>query len=425
MNTLFRPAEWVHNCSLYEVNLRQYSKEGTFDAFSAELPRLRDMGVEVLWFMPITPISLEGRQGTLGSYYACSDYVSTNPEFGTIADFKKLVANAHLLGFKVIIDWVANHTGLDHWWTKKHPGYYVRDAQGKFYDKHGWHDVIDLNYYNQHMRRDMIESMKFWVNECDIDGFRCDMAHLVPLDFWRTARIELDAIKPLFWLAETEAHVYHQAFDASYSWNWMHATEKFCNGTLGFNDLLQVLHDYRLNFPPESLKLYFTANHDENSWNGTEYEKYGAAAKVFAVFSCTWEGLPLIYSGQELPNKKRLKFFDKDPIEWDGEFSLHEFYKALLDLRKMNPALRAADETAFTYRIMTSADHQVFCYMRKKDDKEVLVVLNLSASPIADFEFRDPRIYGSFRNIFNNLVIDLDRMKPLALQPWDYQVLEK
>jgi alpha-amylase len=424
MSTLFRPVDWIYNTNLYEVNIRQYTREGTFEAFSKELPRLRDMGVEVLWFMPITPISLEKRQGTLGSYYACSDYVSTNPEFGTVTDFKLLVSQAHLLGLKVIIDWVANHTGPDHWWTQTHPRYYIRNAQGQFYDRNGWHDVIDLNYYNHHMREDMISAMKFWVKECDIDGFRCDMAHLIPLDFWRTARISLDAIKPLFWLAETETIIYHQSFDVSYTWNWMHQTEKYIKGTIGFHDLLKTLDDYKVNFPPEALRLYFTSNHDENSWNGTEYEKYGNGAQALAVFSCTWEGLPLIYSGQEMPNHKRLKFFDKDPIEWTGEYNLHNFYKVLLQLRKTNPAL-SADGTTSTYRIKTSADDQVFCYLRKKDEKEVLVVLNLSSSAITQFEFMDDRIAGNYRNIFNNLIIDLDRMKPLALQPWDYQVLEK
>ncbi|MGB8193507.1 MAG: alpha-amylase family glycosyl hydrolase, partial [Chitinophagaceae bacterium] len=355
MSGSFRPVEWAHSTNLYEVNLRQYTKEGSFKEFARELPRLKDMGVEVLWFMPITPISEKVRQGTLGSYYACSDYTSTNPEFGSVEDFKKLVQKAHALGLKVIIDWVANHTGWDHQWTVTHPEYYVRNAQGQFYDKHNWHDVIDLNYYNHHLRRAMIEAMEFWVTQCDIDGFRCDMAHLVPLDFWRTARSVLDALKPLFWLGETETLVYHQVFDASYAWSWMHQTEKFCRGEARLHDLAAVLQHYKTNFPPAALRLYFTANHDENSWNGTEYEKYGPAARALAVFSCTWNGLPLIYSGQEMPNFKRLKFFDKDPIEWQGEYLLHDFYKALLHLRKTNPALRAGDETVITSRVQTNA----------------------------------------------------------------------
>jgi glycosidase len=187
MNRLFTPVAWSDHTNLYEVNIRQYTPEGTFDAFVEHLPRLRDMGVETLWLMPITPISVELRQGTLGSYYACSDYTAINPEFGTLDDFRELVYAAHQMGFKIIIDWVANHTGWDHIWTKTNPGYYKRNAEGKFYDNHNWHDVIDLNYYDAAMRRSMIEAMQFWVKEFDIDGFRCDMAHLVPLDFWRQA----------------------------------------------------------------------------------------------------------------------------------------------------------------------------------------------------------------------------------------------
>jgi glycosidase len=425
MSRLFRPVEWAHATNLYEVNVRQYTKEGSFNAFAKELPRLRDMGIEVLWFMPITPISEEVRQGTLGSYYACSDYTSINPEFGTLDDFKSLVREAHAHGFKVIIDWVANHTGWDHHWIETHPEYYIRNAQGHFYDRHGWHDVIDVNYYNHHLRESMIDAMKFWVMECDIDGFRCDMAHLVPLDFWRTARTILDEVKPLFWLAETETIIYHQAFDASYTWNWMHQTEKFCRGEIKLHDLVNTLNDYNTNFPHNALRLYFTANHDENSWNGTEYEKYGPAARTLAVFSCTWNGLPLIYSGQEMPNHKRLKFFDKDNIEWSGKYLLHDFYKVLLQLRKNNPALKAGDETITTSRIKTNSDNNVFCFLRKKGHREVLVVLNLSGTYIDTFQFSDERIRGGYRNIFNNISIDVSPGKNHVLQPWDYQVLER
>jgi len=424
MTPLFKPVEWSRTTNLYEVNIRQYTPEGTFSAFAPALYRLKDMGVEVLWFMPITPISKEVRQGTLGSYYACSDYTSTNPEFGTLDDFRKLVQQAHSLGMKVIIDWVANHTGWDHWWTEKHPGYYVRNAEGKFYDKHGWHDVIDLNFYNNHMRRDLIEAMKFWVTSCDIDGFRCDMAHLVPLDFWRTARTELDAVKPLFWLAETENIAYHQVFDASYTWSWMHQTEHFFKGSINLNDLLKTLQNYRINFPPQALRLYFTANHDENSWNGTEYEKYGQAAQMLAVFSCTWDGLPLVYSGQELPNKKRLKFFDKDTIAWTGQYALHDFYQTLLNLRKRNPALHAGDEAAKNFRIKTTADENVFCFMRKKENKRVLVILNFSANE-RPFEIVDERAPGAYTDVFTEKRLDVVVGKTMVLAPWDYLVLEQ
>jgi len=218
---------WVLSTNVYEVNTRQYTPEGNFTAFMPHMKRLKDMGVETLWFMPITPISRYKRKGTLGSYYACSDYTSINPEFGSHADFKGLIDYAHKLDMKVIIDWVANHTGADHNWTKSNPDFFIQNEQGEFYDKHGWDDVIDLDYNNRDMRLAMIQSMEYWIREFDIDGFRCDMAMLVPVDFWIEARTYLDRIKPLFWLAECDQWndpVYMEAFDAAYTWKWMHAT---------------------------------------------------------------------------------------------------------------------------------------------------------------------------------------------------------
>ena len=423
MSLLFKRVEWSYQTNLYEVNVRQYTPEGTFKAFGKHLPRLRAMGVEVLWFMPITPISIVGRQGSLGSYYACSDYTSTNPEFGSVADFKNLVKKAHELGLKVIIDWVANHTGMDHHWTKDHPEYYRKNEKGEFYDINGWADVIDLNYYNGGLRAAMIEAMKFWVNECNIDGFRCDMAHLVPLDFWREARRSLDELKPLFWLAETETPIYHEVFDASYTWTWMHKSHDFVKGKMGLHDLKHVLLDDARRFPAPAFRLWFTANHDENSWNGTEYEKYGDAAKPLAVFSCMWKGIPLIYSGQEIPNHKRLKFFDKDTIEWKEELTMEAFYKSLLHIRKKNPALSASEDAECLF-INTSADQQVLCFLRRKAVNEVLVLLNFSAMNI-EGQITDKQLSGKFKDCFASKTKDFSKDHSFQLGAWEYSVYEK
>ncbi|HEX3025368.1 MAG TPA: alpha-amylase family glycosyl hydrolase [Chitinophagaceae bacterium] len=371
MATHFSTTDWAKNSNIYEVNIRQYTSEGTFVAFAKHMPRLKDMGVEILWLMPVMPISYEIRQGALGSYYACSSYTEINPEYGTLDDFKSLMREAHRLGLKIIIDWVANHTGWDHHWTKEHPDWYMKDAAGNFTEENGWHDVIDLNYDVKEMRLAMIDAMKYWITECDIDGFRCDMAHLVPLDFWTDARTACEEIKKLFWLAECEVVQYHDVFDVTYAWAWMHATEKFVKGNASLNDVRNVLHDYS-QYPQGAQKLFFTSNHDENSWNGTEYEKYGDAAKPFAVFTSTWNGLPLIYSGQELPNYKRLKFFDKDLIEWTANIALHNFYKTLLSLRK-NKAI-ANGETF----ILPTDNNGLMAFIRKKENDAVLVLLNLS-----------------------------------------------
>jgi alpha-amylase len=395
MDTAFSALQWSYNTNIYEVNTRQYTVEGTFEAFAVSLPRLSDMGVEVLWFMPITPISQEKRIGSLGSYYACSDYQTINSEFGNLDDFKKLVHSAHALGMKVIIDWVADHTGWDHAWTRTHPDYYKKNSQGNFYDSNGWEDVIDLDFTNRALRESMIEAMKYWVSACDIDGFRCDMAMLVPLDFWREARSALDAVKKLFWLAECEEIAYHQVFDATYTWRFLHKMESFWRKETNIAGLDELLSAYSSDFPPSAFRAYFTTNHDENSHSGSEYERLGDSAKAFAVFCCTWNGLPLIYSGQELPNFKRIKFFDKDQIDWTGHNLLHDFYKTLLNLRKRNRALRAGDPKVGTKRILTSANEKVFGFLRVCSENAVLVLLNLSEVDLS-FQIMDTDIDGVF-----------------------------
>jgi glycosidase len=276
----FNTVNWALRANVYEVNLRQYTKEGTLASFAAHLPRLADMGVTVLWFMPITPIGSKGRLGSLGSYYACSSYTEINPEFGSLKDFIDVVQAAHALGMKVIIDWVANHTGQDHVWTISSPDFYMQDAHGNFTERNGWSDVIDLNYNNPRMRTAMIDAMRYWIDAAGIDGFRCDMAHLVPLNFWIEARQALDAIKPLYWLAECEDARYFEAFDTTYAWAFMHATASINRHEPNLNPVLDQLDIYKSE-GANTHKLFFTSNHDENSWNGTEYEKYGVTAGLY------------------------------------------------------------------------------------------------------------------------------------------------
>jgi alpha-amylase len=420
--------DWKHTANIYEVNIRQYTPEGTFNAFAKELPRLKEMGVSVLWFMPITPIAKEKMKGSLGSYYACSDYTAINPEFGTLDDFKDLVKQAHDSGFKVIIDWVANHTGWDHVWTKTHPDYYLHDSSGTFHTASGMDDIIELDYKNPALRKAMIDAMKFWIKECDIDGFRCDLASWVEVDFWKEARPQVDAAKPLFWLGEfdeLETPEYGKVFDASYSWKWMHKTQDFYQKHLPFSELLDLLKQYD-SIGDASMRAWFTSNHDENSWNGTEYEKYGDMAKALAVFSCTWNGVPLIYSGQELPMKdKRLKFFDKDIIPWNGKYELQDFYKALLNLHSNNPALRSGDSSVKTYVINTTAGDKIFAYQRVNGNHEVLVVLNLSNVAHLKFSITDTHLTGMYKNIFSSSTIDFSKERNLEMQPWEYLVFVK
>ncbi len=378
--------------------------------------------------MPITPIAQKKMKGTLGSYYACSDYISINPEFGTIEDFKNLIKQAHEMGFKIIIDWVANHTGWGHVWTTEHPEYFLKDSvTNDFKVVSGMDDIIELDFSNPALRAALINSMQFWVEECDIDGFRCDLASWVQLDFWKQARGALDKIKPLFWLGEfdeLETPAYGEAFDASYSWDWMHKTKRFYEENLPLKFLIDILKSYD-NLGDWTMRTWFTSNHDENSWNGTEYEKYGNMAKALAVFSATWNGIPLLYSGQELPNMKRLKFFDKDLIEWNTEFELAEFYKRLLLLRSENVALRSGDPASQTFILKFSVNKNVLGYLRKNGGKEVLVILNFSPEKNLRLDLIDEMVSGLFKNVFSGKPIDFTKEKSVEIQDWEYLVYEK
>ncbi len=423
MSALFKTVDWADGGNIYEVNTRQYTKEGTFNAFATHLPRLKDMGVQILWFMPTTPISLEQRQGTLGSYYAVADYAAVNREFGTIEDFTALVQQAHALGMKVIIDWVGNHTGWGSAWAQQYPQWFKRDAKGNFTEANGWIDVIDLDYNNNDMCKAMIAAMQHWIVTCDIDGFRCDMAHLVPLDFWKEARGQCDALKPLYWLAESDEADYLLVFDSSYAWEWMQVSTELVQHKMSTGKMMNVLMKYAQQCIPHAQKLMFTANHDENSWNGTEYEKYGDAAKAFAVFTATWLGIPLIYSGQELPNKKRLKFFDKDEIEWtDGQPALHDFYKTLLLFRKRCPVFHCGTNLI---TLQTGIEDKIVAYLCAEGGHASLMLFNFSESGRIKFTVSHELLSGKFRNVFSGLTFDFMGTVAFEMQPWQYFVYEK
>ncbi|MGN6341691.1 MAG: alpha-amylase family glycosyl hydrolase [Ginsengibacter sp.] len=422
--TTFRHPLWSEQSNIYEVNVRQYSKEGTFKAFEKSLPRLQKMGVRILWFMPINPIGIEGRKmsaSDLGSYYAVMNYKEVNPEFGTMQDWKELVQKAHHLGFKVIIDWVPNHTSPDNPWIKSHPAFYQHDSNGNTVYDADYTDTRNLDYSNMELRDSMISAMKFWVTETGIDGFRCDHIDPIPADFWKTCITDLRKIKNVFMLAESEKPEFHYAgFDATYAWNIMWATVEVAQGKYNLVYLDSVLNSNFTTFPKNAQRMYFTTNHDENSWNGTEFEKYGDAYKAFAVFSQTmYESVPLIYSGQEEPNKKRLKFFVHDPIQW-GKYAMAPFYSTLLHLRLNNPAL-AAD--ADYKKIPTANDDAIFAYTRKKGTHKVFVVLNLSAQP-QHFTIKEKDIYGNPLNVFTHQKVKLFKNHVYEMKPWGYLVYE-
>ena len=416
---------WSAQSNIYEVNLRQYSASGSFKEFEKHLPRLKKMGVEILWFMPINPIGTEGRKMTasdLGSYYAVKDYKAVSEEFGTLADWKTLVKHMHSMGFKVIIDWVANHSSPDNHWIQYHPGFYKKDSNGVIIPPNpDWTDTRKLNYSNLELRDSMIDAMKFWIKETGIDGFRCDVAEDVPVDFWKQCISSLRKIKNVFMLAEGEKPALHEAgFDETYTWSVMAAMADVYSGKMALRQFDSVIqHNIKI-FPKNAYRMYFTTNHDENSWNGTEFEKYGDAYKAFAVFTQTmYQGIPLIYSGQEVPNKKRLKFFVKDPINWNA-YTMAGFYQKLLSLRRSNPALAA---NASYQRLSSSKDAAIFAFERENNGHKVVVLLNLSKKA-QSFTVKNKVVAGSPQNIFTEKKEEINAGHLFSMEPWSYLVYD-
>jgi len=411
--------DWADNLTIYEVNLRQYTKSGTIKEFMKHLPRLKELGTGILWFMPVQPIGKKNRKGTLGSYYSIKNYTEVNPEFGTLGDFKNMVNEIHKLGMYVIIDWVANHTAWDHHWTKEYPEYYDRDNEGTFKPPFPeWEDVIHLNYNNPALWDAMIGEMKFWIRETGIDGFRCDMAHLVPTLFWNRARYELNRSNRLYFLAETENHdLLEYAFDTIYNWKLLHAMNDVAAGKITAAELGKIIQNELEYFPKNASQLNFTCNHDENSWNGSAIERLHYFLEPLSVLTFTLPGYPLIYSGQEAGNYRKLNFFDKDFIEWK-EDKMTPFFQKLNELKNRSKTLWQGD-----FKIIeTTSPERIFAFKRKDGDSEIIVLLNLSGQKIS---FRLPKYENAaaFRNYFNNSNTFISGKSDMEILPYDYFVL--
>ena len=415
------PPEWIMQGNIYEVNVRQYTPEGTFNAFATHLDRLKEMGVQTLWFMPIHPIGVAERKGTLGSYYAVADYRAVNAEFGTMQDWKNLVNAAHEKGFKVIIDWVPNHTAADHPWLNTHPDFYMKDSTGKPTWKFDWTDIRVFDFNNKEMQDSMTASMKFWVAETNIDGFRCDHTEEYQSAFWRHTITELNKIKRVFMLAEGQGSwVFDVGFDMDYGWRLFHTTVAVASGKRNALSIDTVLWELDSSYPNKALQMYFTSNHDENSWNKADYETMpGAVHAPFAVLSQTlYRGVPLIYSGQEEPVLRALSFFEKDTVQF-RELKRESFYKTLLALRKNNPALSA--DASFK-KINVGNEKNLYGFTREKAGKKVFVILNLSAKE-QSIKVTDSSLHGNPYNIFmgtNESLTD----KEWKIEPWGYVVYE-
>jgi alpha-amylase len=412
---------WIEQGNIYEVNTRQYTPEGTFRAFEKNLDRLKEMGVQTLWFMPINPISVKDRKGRLGSYYAVSSYTAVNPEFGTMEDWKALVGAAHDKGFKVIIDWVPNHTGADHPWIRSHPDFYVLDSvTHQPISPFDWTDTRKLNYSNPQLADSMIASMKFWIRESGIDGFRCDVAGAVPKEFWSRCISELRKMKNIFMLAETnDAWVHEAGFDASYPWDAFNMMKLIARGERPAFGIDSVLQQVNRTYTKNAIRMYFTSNHDENSWNKAEYGTMpGAVHAPFAVLTQTIErSVPLIYSGQEEPFLDSISFFYKDTIAF-GKYARSAFYKTLLNLRKTNRALAA---NASFRKLRTSNDAALYAFEREQAGDRVLVVLNLNKAP-QRFTWVDQPSAKDWDNVFAGNRESVD--KGFGIEPWGYAVYQ-
>ena len=379
---------WSRNAAIYEINIRQFTAEGTLKAAMGDLPRLKALGVDILWLMPLQPIGVKNRKGSLGSYYSIRDYTAVNPEFGTLADVRAFVQAAHAQGMKVILDWVANHTAFDHPWTREHKDWYKLDAHGEIFpvtfnagtpSEEHWSDVTGLNYGAPALRDAMIAAMRFWVREADLDGFRCDVAGEVPTPFWERARRELDAVKPMFMLAESDkVDLHRSAFDMTYGWDLASLFEQVGKGKAGAAELRDWAAKEPHGYPPSAYRMHFTANHDFNSWNGTDAELYGANYQPLAVLTFTLPGMPLIYDGQESRLTKRLEFFEKDPIAWKA-YELAPFYAKLLALKHAHPAL-ANGQYGGTMSFPDIGNDQVFAFTRALPADSVTVAVNVTAS---------------------------------------------
>ncbi|PPK85478.1 maltogenic amylase [Neolewinella xylanilytica] len=415
--------DWSKNAVLYQINTRQFTPEGTFAAAAEELPRLKELGVDILWLMPIHPIGEKNRKGELGSPYSIKDYYGVNPEFGTIDDLKTFVRRAHDQGMYVILDWVANHTAWDNVLVEEHADWYARDYKGDFRPTPwwDWSDIIDLNYREEGTRNYMLEVMEWWVRECDIDGYRCDVAGYVPTVFWEAVRERLDAIKPVFMLAEWEARDLHNAaFDATYAWSWHETLHRIAHGKDGVGALFVFYSWNERAWPADAMRLTFTDNHDKNAWEGTMYEMLGDALEASIALSFIGEGIPLIHNGQEAGLDKRLAFFRRDPIEWK-EHPFAGLFRKLIKLRKAHTALANAPYGATMIRVPNNYESEVLSFVRQDDASKIFAIFNFCAETRV-LRFSERLYPGKYADGLTGNEQEISEGEEVSLQPWEWRV---
>ncbi|TCJ17799.1 alpha-amlyase [Flaviaesturariibacter flavus] len=415
---------WIRSATLYEVNLRQYTPEGTFRAFERELPRLKALGVDILWLMPVQPIGRQNRKGSLGSYYSVRDYYGVNPEFGGMSDFKHLVDAVHQQGMRVIIDWVANHSAWDNPIAKQHPDWYTRNRDGSFQSTpwRDYDDIIDFDYSKPGLRRYMTDAMAWWVRETGIDGYRCDVAAFVPLDFWEGVRKKLDAIRPVFLLAEAaDRDLHRRAFDATYSWALWDQLHAVCKAGKPAESLAGgYIAEHVSTWPEDAIRVQFTDNHDKNAWEGAAPANFGKGLHAAIVLTALMDGMPLVYSGQEAGLDRPLQFFEKDLIPWKPD-SAAALISRLFALKHAHPALWNGHWGGPMVRIKNNRMGQVLSFVREKGKDKVIVVVNLSDKE-ADVTLETRFDAGNYTDAFSGMPVSLGEAQHLQLGSWSWKV---
>jgi glycosidase len=415
--------DWSRDAVIYQINMRQFTPEGTFAAAEKHLPRLHDLGIDILWLMPVQEIGKKNRKGKLGSPYSIRDYKSVSTEYGDLESLKRFVASAHEQGMHVILDWVANHTAWDNPLAEQHPDWYKRDWKGDFHSPTwtDWSDVIQLDYSQPGLRRYMTEAMKWWVSEVGMDGFRCDVAGFVPVDFWNTLRAELDAIRPVFMLAEWDTRDLHaRAFDMTYAWSWNDTLHRIATGKADVGSLGIYHYTDENSWPADGMRMLFVSNHDKNAWEGTQFEMFGDALENAIVLSVVSKGMPMIYNGQEAGNPKRLDFFDRDPIEW-RDHPIGELYRKLIQLKKANRALWNGRWGAEMVQVTNSEPSSVFSFVRAGGENKVFGVFNFSGRP-QRVTFSETLYHGRYRDFTSGEALTLGADFTLDLPAWSYRV---
>ncbi len=423
---MIHPA-WSYSATLYEMNIRQLTTEGTINAARQRLPFLREMGIDILWLMPIYPIGEVDRKGTLGSYYSIADYCDVCSEFGTLDDFDAFLTEAHQLGFKVILDWVANHTARDaKWITEREADWYERDEHGAALVPWDWSDTAKLNYANHDVWQGQIDAMKFWIGR-GVDGFRCDMAMLVPIEFWQEVSVALHAIKPdVFMLAEAEElNLFNRAFDACYAWELHHLMCDVAQGNRRADALRDHLYASQSNYPRWAMKMSFTSNHDENSWQGTEQSRFGAALEVMNVFTFVVPGsMPLIYTGQEVGYDHSFEFFDRDSIP-ESQYQTSattELYRKLIEMKHSHTSLRGGEQGGEWYTINNNAEDCLLILVRETSEDRIVAIMNMS--PYTINACYNTGVYeGAYKNALTGEDFYLPTYVDEVMGGWQYRVL--